>query len=218
MFKEIQWLLAKEMKTEWRQRYATAGLLLYVLCTVFVCYLSFRFLDDATTWNALFWVLVLFGAVNAGARSFLQESPGLQLYYYVLVRPQAVILSKTIYNMVLLVLVSLANYVLMTILLGNPVEDKWAFLLILIPGSSGLAGVITLVSAIAARAGRNPALMAILSFPLLMPLLITLIKASHFALMGKPVGDYIGFSGVLVLLNMIIITLSYLLFPYLWKE
>ncbi|MCB0428959.1 MAG: heme exporter protein CcmB [Flavobacteriales bacterium] len=218
MVKEIRWLLTKEFLIEWRQRSALAGLLLYAVSTVFVCYLSFRILDDIFTWNALFWVMVLFGAINAGARSFIQESHGLQFYYYTVASPQAIILSKIIYNMVLLAAISLVNYMAMSLFLGNPVDDPVSYLLILIPGSTGLSGVITLVSAIASKAGKNTAMMAILSFPLLMPLLITLIKASRFALLGTPPSEYMGYVGILLLLNVIVWVLSFLLFPYLWHD
>lgn len=93
---EISTLLAKDFRLEWRQRAALGGLLLYVGSTVFVSFLSFSLrggTPPAPAWNALFWVILLFAAVNAVAKGFMQESPGQRLYYYTLVRPQAVILA-----------------------------------------------------------------------------------------------------------------------------
>ena len=98
MLKEIAALLQKELLIEWRQRYALGGMFLYVVTTVFVCFLSFKNIIETSTWNALFWIIILFASVNASAKSFLQESKGRLLYYYTLCSPQAFVLSKIIYN------------------------------------------------------------------------------------------------------------------------
>ncbi|HET8828891.1 MAG TPA: ABC transporter permease, partial [Pelobium sp.] len=55
MITEIKYLLKKEMVLEWRSKYALNGILLYVVATVFVCYLSFR-TTPPLVWNALFWI------------------------------------------------------------------------------------------------------------------------------------------------------------------
>lgn len=70
------------------------GVLIYVVSTGFICYMSFRQIIDIPTWNALFWIIMVFAAINAVARSFMQESKGLQLYYYTLLHPASVILSR----------------------------------------------------------------------------------------------------------------------------
>ena len=78
-------LIKKEVLTEWRQRYAINGMFLYLLSTIFVCYMSFNLKSgaiDNITWNALFWIIILFTNVNTVAKSFIQESQGRQLYFY----------------------------------------------------------------------------------------------------------------------------------------
>jgi len=101
LFNEIRFLLVKELKLEWRQKYAFSGVLLYLFSTVFIIYISF-FDVKPEAWNTLFWIIILFTAVNAIAKSFLQESTGRLLYYYFIVSPQAVLLSKMIYNTTLM--------------------------------------------------------------------------------------------------------------------
>jgi ABC-type transport system involved in cytochrome c biogenesis permease component len=83
---EIKTLIWKEVTLEWRQKYALSGMLLYVVSTVFVCYLSFNLRRNQLTpivWNTLFWIILLFTAVNAIAKSFSQET----------VRPVALLLQ-----------------------------------------------------------------------------------------------------------------------------
>ena len=101
LLREISTLLAKDFRLEWRQRAALGGLLLYVGSTVFVCFLSFSLRGGTPpppAWNALLWVILLFAGLNAVAKGFMQESAGQRLYYYTLVRPQAVILAKMLYT------------------------------------------------------------------------------------------------------------------------
>src|SRR3972149_9790280 len=106
MLKEISALIQKEILLEWRQRYALGGMFLYVVTTVFVCFLSFKNVIDANAWNALFWIIILFASINASAKSFLQESKGRLLYYYTINSPQAFILSKVIYNSLLMLVMA----------------------------------------------------------------------------------------------------------------
>jgi len=101
MWKEISVLIRKEITLEWRQKYALNGILLYVVSAVFITYLSVGAKMgnlSIPTWNALYWIIMLFSAVNAVAKSFVQEHQGRQLYYYMIASPEAIILSKIIYN------------------------------------------------------------------------------------------------------------------------
>ena len=218
MLKEILQLVAKEFRLEWRQKTALTGILIYVISTVFICYLSFRQIIDIPTWNALFWIIMVFAAVNAVARSFMQESRGVQLYYYMLLNPVSVILSKIIYNTCLLSVVALVNFACYSLFLGNQVSDTGMFLLGLLLGSFGLAATLTLVSAVASRASGTPSLMAILSFPILIPLLMTIMRFSKNAIDGIGWAVNGNYAIVMIALFGMVTGLSYLLFPYLWRD
>jgi len=217
-FKAVGRLTAKEFQLEWRNKTLVTGMLIYVVSTVFICYLAFRQIVDVPTWNALFWIIMVFAAVNAVARSFMQETRGIQLYYYTLLHPATVILSKILYNFLLLLALALVNLLFYSLFLGNLISDLPMFLSGLILGSLGLSSILTLVSAIASKAGNSPSLMAILSFPILLPLLMTIMRFSKNAIdgLGWTVnGNYgIALGG----LGVMVIALSYLLFPYLWKD
>jgi heme exporter protein B len=215
---QVTALIRKEIKVEWKQKYAFNGLLLYVGATVFVCYLSFKQIVDVPVWNALFWIIQLFAGVNAIAKSFMQESKGLQLFYYTLLNPQHVILAKTIYNIMLLLVVSSLSFLFYIIFMGNLVQNTRMFLIGLLLGASGLSSVLTLVSAIAAKTNNSSALMAILSFPILLPLLMTIIKFSKNAMDGLSWSVNYPNLILLIAINILVTSLSYMLFPYLWRE
>lgn len=217
-FDAVKHLILKEIKLELRQKYALSGVLLYVVGTVFISYLSFKKIIHPATWNALFWIIMLFASINTISKSFIQESRGRLLYLYTLVSPQAIIVSKIVYNILLMVMIALICLFFYSLFIGNIVQDLYLFLLVLVLGGMGFAAVLTMISAIASKTNNNFTLMAILSFPVLVPLLLTLIRASKNAVDGLARSVSYDYILVLTFLNLIIIVLSYLLFPYLWRD
>ncbi len=218
IFREINFLIKKEIRQEWKQKYAFQGLLLYVVSTVFVCYLSFKQIIDPPTWNALFWIILLFAGVNAVAKSFMQESRGRLLYFYTLADARSVIMAKTVYSLLLMITLSIISLIFYSLFVGSPVVNYPMYFLAMVLGSAGFATVLSMVSAIAAKAGSNTTLMAVLSFPILIPLLMTTIRFSKNAMDGLAWSVNVNFMIILVSLNALVIALSYLLFPYLWRE
>ncbi len=216
--KEIKYLISKEIRLELRQKYVLNGILLYLLSTVFVTYLAFERVIDVSTWNSLFWIILLFVSVNGISKSFVQESPARYIYYYTITSPQSIILSKILYNLLLMAILSMLAFGLFLLLMGNLVSNMGLFLVALLLGSFGLASVLTMVSAIASRASNNFSLMAILSFPIVLPLLTTLMRISREALTSSHWGPAAGYLVLLATINLAVIALGYLLFPYLWKD
>jgi len=215
---EIKYLVGKEIKLELKQKYVLNGILLYLVSTIYVTYLAFENAITSETWNSLFWIILLFVAVNGISKSFVQESPARHLYYYTIASPEAVVLSKILYNLILMAILSVLSFAFFLLLMGNQVVNVPLFLLTLVFGSLGLSSVLTMVAAIASRASHNFSLMAILSFPIILPLLAILMKVSHTALVSM---DWSGLTPLLVILltiNAVVIALAYLLFPYLWRD
>ncbi len=214
-------LLKKDILLEWRQRYAINGILLYVASTVFVCYLSFGIKSggiSASTWNALLWIVLLFASVNAVAKSFLQERTSRTLYYYTIASPQAIILSKIIYNTGLLLLLSSIAYLFYSVVLGNPVEDKILFFVNVLAGAVGFSTTFTMVSAIASKADNSGTLMTILGFPIIIPMLLMLMRVSKNAIDGLALSVSYNSLIIICALNIMMVALAYILFPYLWRS
>jgi heme exporter protein B len=221
VYTETRALIKKEIVLEWRQRFALNGILLYLGSIVFLCYLSFGVKGNTLSpyvWNALFWIILLFTSVNAIAKSFMQERAGRLIYYYTIASPQAIIISKVIYNAGLMSILSLTGFVFYSIVLGNPVQDQLLFILNVMLGALGFSCTFTMVSGIASKAGGNATLMAILSFPIIIPLLLLLIKISKNALDGLDRGASWDELTMLLAINLMITALSYILFPYLWRS
>lgn len=217
MYKEIANFLHKEVTIEWRQKFAFNGVLLYLVSTVFVCYLSFARVIDVQTWNSLFWIIMLFAAINAVLKSFLQEREGRLLYYYTLLSPQSIINAKILYNVLLMSVLSLAGLLVFISFLGNPIQNLPLFIINMLLGVVGFSSVLSMVSAIASKAQNNFTLMAVLSFPLVLPLLLVVIKVSAAAIAGAGFIEQYHNLLVIALLAAITLVLSNILFPYIWK-
>jgi len=215
---EIKYLIEKEIKLELKQKYVLNGILLYLISTIFVTYLAFDRIIDVETWNSLFWIILLFVAVNGISKSFVQESPARHIYYYTIASPQAILLAKVLYNLLLMSILSVLSFVFFLLLMGNMVINIPLFLTALLLGSFGLASVLTMMAAIASRASNNFSLMAILSFPIVLPLLTTLMKISHTSLISSQWSGNWGFIVIMLTINVTVIVLAYLLFPYLWRD
>ena len=217
MLSEIWFLLRKDITLELRQKYAISGILLYVLSTVFVVYLVFVQLNPRV-WNAMFWIIILFASVNAVTKSFMQESGYRALYYYSIANPIAVIISKIIYNTLLLSFLTLLTFGFLSLITENPVKDMQLFIVTMLLGSVGLAITLTFISSIAVKANNGATLMAILSFPVVIPILITLIKLSAVSLRLIRDTSYGQDIVSLLAIDLILISVAFILFPFVWKD
>jgi len=215
--KEFILLLQHEFTAEWRQRNALGGVLLYVISTVFVAYLTFKRVDPLA-WIALYWIIILFASVNAVAKSFIQNAPGRMLYYYSMANPLAILLAKLTYNILLLWVIQWLAFLVMSLLVGQPVQDSFMFLLSGALAAVGIAASGTLISAISHKATNQSTLMAVLSFPVLLPVLTLEIKLAKNALDG--LDRFVSYDELwsLAAVDVLVIGVALLLFPYLWKE
>ena len=218
MIKTIFALLKKDLLLELRQQHSFYGILLYVASTIFVLKLSINS-PEGEVWNGLFWVIQLFVCVNAVAKSFLQEGRGRMLYFYSIAGAREFIIAKMIYNIILMLLMALLSLGLFFILLKNPLTNTIRFTGIVCLGGLSLSLVFTLLAAIAAKAQQNAALMAILGFPLIVPQLLLLIRLSRSAF-GEVFreGALLQLSLLIVGFDIMVVALSIILFPFLWKD
>lgn len=216
MWRQVRWLAQKELITEWRNRYALVGIVLYLAATVFILYLGVQHLEPKY-WVALYWMVVFFTAVTAVARSFLQESRWRMLYYHTLASPLALLLAKMLFHAVQLTGLSLAAWMLFCLMFSSPVVQPALFALIVVSGSLTFVLSFTMMSAIAAKANQAM-LMAILCMPVVLPAIMVVLRLSQAAL--SPASGTFPWEDLLLLwtLDVILLLLALILFPYLWRD
>jgi heme exporter protein B len=209
-------LFKKDLLLEVRQQYSFYGILLYIGSTVFVLFMAIDE-PESKVWNGLFWVIQLFICINAVAKSFLQESKGRMLYFYSIASPGDFVLAKLLFNSLLMLVMSLLSILLFSLFLGNPIQKAGPFIGLVLLGGWSLSLVFTFLAAIAAKAQQNAAIMAVLGFPLIIPQLLLLMKLSNAAfnpVLTIPINTVL----LLIALDVMIIILAVILFPFLWKD
>lgn len=214
-------LLKKEFLLELRRKSVIAGLGLYLFSLIFICYLTFNLRENSInpiTWAALFWLTILFSVVNSVAKSFIGERKGVMIYYYMVASPQQIIVSKMIYNALLCLLISLAGYALFSLFIFNPVEDQLIFLTGLALGALGFSASLSFISGIASKAGNSNVLMAVLSFPVVISILLMVVRITKNAVDGIDRAASQDEIINLLAINCIAGALAYILFPYIWRS
>ncbi|MCA4895475.1 MAG: heme exporter protein CcmB [Cytophagales bacterium] len=217
---KIKELLKKEFTLELRRKSVFSGLALYVFSTVFVYYLTFNLrqnLISPLVWSALFWVTILFSSINTIAKSFIGEKRGQELYFYSLVSPESIVLSKLIYNFLLCVILALTGFGLFVLFLSNPIEILWTFIVTIFLTSWGFAASLTLLSGIASKANNSHIVMTVLSFPIVISILLLSIKITKNCIDGLEASTNYDELLTLVAINCLVTAASYLLFPYIWR-
>lgn len=215
--KSVFFLLQKEFLLEWRQKYALGGILLYVCSTVFVVYIANGEVQKEV-WNSLFWIVVLFASVNAVMKSFTQENSQRALYYYQLMNPIIVLVAKILYNTLLLLVLSLLAFGAFVLFISNPVVQGGKFLFALFLGGTGFSICLTFISAIASKATNSATLLAILAFPVIIPILLTVIQLASQAFQEVSMLSSKGSIAILVGIDLVLLAFALVLFPFLWRD
>lgn len=218
MLRQIFTIIQLQVRLEWLQRQSYFSLLIYVLSTSYLSYLVFEGQIELSTWNALFWIIFLFAAVQAAYRSFYFEAERRFLLYFGLLDARSLIVGKIVYHFLYLAIIGIFTAALLLFLAGPSLASPGAFLVVILLASAGFSGILTFTAGISAKAGNNPALPAILSIPLLYPQVITLTRVSEEALRGFSWELNAHLLLVLSLIALVGVLLAILLFPYLWRD
>ena len=215
--KQVISLVKKDFLVDWRQQNPIWSILLYLVSTILVSYFAFKGFVDTEIWNALFWVIMLFFSIQAISKSFFQEERR-TLYYFFTVKPGPLIVAKLVYSFLYILVLSAIFLLVFSALFGNPVQNFGLFALNIVLGCLGLSSTFTMISIIASSTGNRSVMMVVLGFPVIIPLLLLVTSNSGKILEGyiwmQVQGNMLG----LISLDLIIIALAFVLFPFTWKS
>jgi len=217
MLFRIGTLLKKDMLLEFREGYSLNGIILYALATVYIVFNGLKRINPEI-WVVMFWVIFLFAASNAVFKSFSREQDGGHWYYYTIVDPVELLLSKLLYNTVWLWIVALVILFSMGFFFGDPLTDRLAFIGALLLGGAGVTAAFTVVSSMVRYARQSQGLMVILSFPLIIPVFLLLNKIGLQATGMLEDSDLNTDFLLLAAIDVLFIGLGLVLFPSLWRN
>lgn len=214
-------LFRKDWQSELRTRYAINALAMFILVTISVILFSIgtEKISEYLT-GGLLWVVIFFSAMSGLSRAFVsEEERGTTLTLQLIAAPSTVFSGKLLFNLVLVFLMNIAITILYSALFESFVIKSFdLFLIAFVLGNFGIAISSTIIAAIISKASSKGTLYPVLSFPILLPLILTLLELTKFAMDGNSVSDSWVEIAVLVCYDVIMLTASYLLFDFIWKD
>ncbi len=214
-------LFRKDWESELRTRYAINALAMFILVTISVIMFSIGEEKISEYLNGgLLWVVIFFSAMSGLSRVFVsEEERGTTLTLHLIAPPSTIFTGKLIFNLVLVFIMNFVITILFLILFeAFIIRNAFLFLIAFLLGNIGIAVSSTIIAAIISKASSKGTLYPVLSFPILLPLILILLELTKFSMDGNSLSSSIVEILVLVCYDIIMITASYLLFDFIWKE
>ncbi len=215
------WVFLKDMKSEFRTRYAISSLFLFILVSVSVVIFSTSDMKlTPVTASGIFWIIIFFSSMTGLSRSFVsEEERGTSFLLKIHAPLSAVYFGKLIFNITLCFALNVLAAILFFIFFDYlGIAALGDLVLTLVFSSFGLASATTIISAIIAKANSRNSLFPLLSFPVLLPLIIVGIELTRYAIdaggIDSPWANYrlmFSYSGIMI-------TASYFLFEFIWND
>jgi heme exporter protein B len=214
-------LFKKDLASELRTRYAVNSLAMFILVTISVILFSIgseRVSENLS--GGLLWVVIFFSAMSGLSRAFVsEEERGTTLTLHLIASPSTVFSGKLLFNLILVFVMNIVIAVIYSALFNTFIIRNFplfagAFLL----GNVGIAVSSTIIAAIIAKTGSKGTLYPVLSFPILLPLILTLIDLTKMAMDGAEFTTAYIELAVLACYDVIMIAASYMLFDFIWKD
>ena len=214
-------ILRKDWQSELRTRYAISALLMFVITTISIILFSLGSEGaPAEVLSGMLWVVIFFAAMSGLSRTFvMEEERGTAMTLQLLAPPSAVYFGKLLFNLVLIAGVNLLTVALYSLFInGFIIKTASIFIITITLGSIGFAAAATIIAAIIARASTKGTLYPVLSFPILLPLLLTVINATRLASEGAFFEEAYGEFQILISYIVVVIATSFIVFDFVWKD
>jgi heme exporter protein B len=213
-------VFVKDWRCEFRTRSSLNTLALFAFTTLVVVSVNLGPLGVSITHGTavlpvLLWLILLFSVAAGLPRTFVQEEEtGTATALRLAATPSALFCGKLLYGLTLVLalaaLVTPAYLAMMNLAVASP----GLLVAALILGGYGLAAGSTLVAAIIAQARSRGTLFAVLSFPVLLPLLLLAVELTRNAIAGDPAGVALP---QLLLYDASVTIAALMLFPAVWN-
>ncbi len=213
-------LLSKEIKSELRTRYALNAVLMFGIVTLAVVSITVgQYSLNSKILASLFWIVLFFSSMSGLAHVFVKEEEKKTSDLLKLVaKPSTVFLGKFFFNLVFFFFLEVVIVPLFILLLGLEIQNPLFFFCVLILSTLGLVSATTIIGAMVSKARVKGALFAVLSFPILLPLLITAIDGTYLSIQKTGISYNADNLRFLFSYFVVMLVLSFLLFEFVWKE
>lgn len=213
-------IFRKDFKSELRSRYVINSLLMFVLVTISI--IRFAIGDEKIeneVLTGLLWIVIFFSASSGLSRTFVkEEEKETSIALKLSSDSSSVIIGKLIFNLVLTFALNILILILFILITDYQIKNFSGFVITMILGNFGLVSASTIIAAIISKANSKGTLYPVLSFPVLLPLLLTVINATKLASAGVDTGRLNGEILILISYSIVVTVTSLMLFKYVWED
>ena len=214
------YVFEKDIKQEFKTRYALNAIFLFAVVTLVAVSFSIgTFGASKEVKSALLWIILFFSSMSGLSHIFVREeekhtSDTLKL----ICEPISVFIGKLIFNFVLLIALELITIPLFFAIMDYSVASLRIFLAVILLGSVGLSAGATMIAAIISKASARGALFAVLSFPILLPVLVAGISGTKISGIETTFSMAADELQMLFAYAVVVITAGLILFDFVWNE
>jgi heme exporter protein B len=214
-------VFTKDLHGELRTRYALNALIMFVVVTLSIILFSTAGETVSPSLSAgILWIIIFFAAMSGLSRTFVsEEERGTAMTLQLWVKPTSVLLGKLAFNAVLLYVLN--ALIVCSYLLTMPtftIQSPTIFLLTILIGSFGLASASTFIAAIISKANSKGTLYPVLSFPVLLPLLMSVIDATRLSVEGASIVEAADDLKIMISYAVVVTTVAIILFDFVWRD
>lgn len=214
-------VLWKDLQVELRSRELVGSMGLFALLSILIFSFALELDRIARTESVsgVLWVTVVYASVLGLNRSLAMERDQGNLDALLLapVDRTAIYFGKLIGNFIFTLVVGLTLILLMTVLYNLTLTRLW-LILVLVLGTLGFSTVGTLLATMTVQTRARESLLPIVMMPVALPLLLSAVRASTGILNETPQEDWLAWVQILAVLNVVYMTMSFLLFEYVIEE
>ncbi len=213
-------ILRKDIKSEIRNRYAINSLLMFVIVTISIIRFSIgNEKIETEILSGLLWIVIFFSAVSGLARVFIKEEEKETSFALKLsADTNSIFLGKFFFNLILTFGLNIVILILYTVITNFNIGNFSGFVITVLLGNIGLVASSTIIAAIISKANTKGTLYPVLAFPILLPLLLTVIDATKLASSGEPTANLMEDFQILTAYSIVVITASLILFRFIWED
>lgn len=216
------WAIAsKDLRAEFRSRELINSMILFTLMTVMVFSLAMELDAEAreSSVAGVLWVTIVFAGLLGLGRSLAAEKDRGSLDALLLapIARSALFFGKMIGNLLFVLVIALLLLVLLTVLF-NITMVKPLLILVVVLGCIGYTTVGTLLSSMSIHARARETMLPILLLPVVLPVLISAVRASTAILDGKGADEWGSWMQLLAVVDVIFLAAAYALFDFVVEE
>lgn len=219
--KAITAIVWKDLATELRSRELLSAMLVFALLVILIFNFAIELEPNlrSTITPGVLWVTFAFAGTLGLNRSMAVEKDrgcldGLLL---VPVDRSAIYFGKALSNLAFMLIVAIIVLPVYNVLYNINVFSPGLLLVILL-GSTGYVAVGTLLSSMAVQTRTRDVLLPVLLFPVIVPVLLSAVKASGGFLQNLPMNEIWPWLNILIVYDVIFTAIAFMVFDYVVEE